>query len=65
MIIIKGETAINIAACKIIRADEDVFLPKIVFDESFNIRAPRPAQALEEIIKAYERGEKVYRLRGD
>ena len=63
MLIVKGKTAINIDAVKIIRADEDVFSPKIVFDEAFNIGAKKPAQALEQILTEYERGAKVFRLK--
>lgn len=64
MLIVKGQIAINVSACKIIRADEDPFQPKLIFDESFNVGAKKPAQALNEILEAYERGAKVFRLEG-
>lgn len=62
MLIVKGQTAINIDACKIIRAEENLFEPKIIFDDAFGIGAKKPAQALKEILEAYERGAKVYRI---
>lgn len=63
MLIVKGKVAINVDGCKIIRAEENLFEPKIIFDDSFSIGAKKPAQALNEILEAYERGAKIFRLK--
>lgn len=62
MLIVRGKTAINIDALKFFRYDGGDFDQKLNFGDVVQLKTEKAAQVFAEIIEAYERGAKVYRI---